>query len=82
MYKITIKIDGMMCTMCEAHICETIRNSFPGAKKVKASRKTKEAEFLSENPIDKTELERVIKETGYTYISSKSEVYIKKGIFG
>lgn len=82
MYKVTIKIDGMMCGMCESHICETIRNAFPGAKKVKASRKLREAEFITDNPIDNSKLEKVIKETGYTYISSQCEVYVKKGIFG
>ena len=46
MKKITVKIDGMMCGMCEAHICDTIRRAFPDAKKVKASRAQKEATFL------------------------------------
>ena len=28
MIKTTLKIDGMMCGMCESHINDTIRNSF------------------------------------------------------
>ena len=32
----TLKIEGMMCSMCEAHICEAIRKAVPEAKKVKA----------------------------------------------
>lgn len=28
MQQITLKIDGMMCGMCESHINESIRNNF------------------------------------------------------
>ena len=51
MKKITVKIDGMMCGMCEAHICDTIRRTLPDAGKVSASRIKGEASFLSENSI-------------------------------
>ena len=37
MIKTTIKIEGMMCGMCEAHVCDAIRKAVPYAKKVKAS---------------------------------------------
>ena len=33
MQQITLKIDGMMCGMCESHINESIRNNF-SVKKV------------------------------------------------
>ena len=46
MLKTTLKIDGMMCSMCEAHIQEVIRKSVPGAKKVSASHSKGEASFL------------------------------------
>jgi cation transport ATPase len=36
MYQITLKIDGMACSMCESHVCDTIRNQFK-VKKVSAS---------------------------------------------
>ena len=32
MVKTTLQIDGMMCGMCEAHICDTIRKAVPKAK--------------------------------------------------
>lgn len=82
MKKITVTIDGMMCGMCEAHICDTIRKAYPDAKKVKASRASGEATFLTGEPIDKERLERAITETGYTFISAKSEPYKKRGLFG
>ena len=38
MQQITLKIDGMMCGMCESHINESIRNNF-SVKKVTSSHK-------------------------------------------
>ena len=29
MVKTTLKIDGMMCGMCESHVNDAIRNAFP-----------------------------------------------------
>lgn len=82
MYRITVKIDGMMCGMCEAHICDTIRRAFPGAKKVTASRKAGEATFISENSVDEDALKRAITDTGYTFVSATTEPYKKRGLFG
>ena len=82
MIKTTVKIDGMMCGMCEAHIGDTIRKAFPDAKKVSASRKTGEATFLTENDIDAKALETAIENTGYKFISCSSEPYKKRGLFG
>ena len=82
MKKITVKIDEMMCGMCEAHICDTIRRTFPDAKKVSASRKSGEAAFLSENDIDEEALKKAITDTGYTFVSVSSEDYKKRGLFG
>ena len=82
MVKTTVKIEGMMCGMCEAHINDTIRKAFPKAKKVSASRKKGEAVFLTENEINAEELRAAIDGTGYKYISCSSEPYKKRGLFG
>ena len=82
MNKVTVKIEGMMCGMCEAHICDTIRKDYPNAKKVKASRTRKEATFLTDEPVDAAKLEKAITDTGYTFLSVKSEAYKKRGLFG
>ena len=82
MNKITVKIDGMMCGMCEAHICDTIRRAFPNAKKVSASRKSGEATFLSDGAPDEEALKKAIADTGYTFVSVSSEEYKKRGLFG
>ncbi len=82
MKKITVKIDGMMCGMCEAHICDTIRRAFPDAKKVSASRKSGEATFLYDGVPDGEALKKAITDTGYTFVSSSSVEYKKRGLFG
>ncbi len=78
----TVKIEGMMCGMCEAHIADTIRTAVPDAKKVTASRKRGEATFISEQTIDPEKLRRAIESTGYTFVSASSEPYVKRGLFG
>ena len=82
MKKITVKIDGMMCGMCEAHICDTIRRAFPDAEKVSASRKSGEATFLYDGSPDEEALKKAIADTGYTFVSVSSEEYKKRGLFG
>ena len=73
MYKITMKIDGMMCGMCEAHINDAIRKAVPGAKKVKSSHKKGESSFLSEEVPDEQVLKETIQETGYKVLSLENE---------
>ena len=81
MIRTVLKIEGMMCGMCEAHICDVIRKTGPTAKKVSASRSKKEATFLSEQEIDSEKLKTAIDETGYTCNGISSEPYEKKGWF-
>ena len=81
MIKTTLKIDGMMCGMCEAHICDAIRNAIPKAKKVAASHTKKEASFLTEEAVDAAFIKSVIDKTGYTCLSAESAPYEKKGLF-
>ena len=50
MYQITLKIDGMACSMCESHVCDTIRNQFK-VKKVSASHAKGEAVIVSETEL-------------------------------
>lgn len=72
MFKNTVKIDGMACGMCEAHISDAIRNAFPGAKKVKASHRKKEAVFLTEMPVDEKSMRDTIEKTGYHFLGMES----------
>ena len=81
MFKTTLKIEGMSCGMCEAHICDTIRKAFPGAKKVSASHGKGRASFLSENKAPEAQLKAAIDATGYTFLSMETAPYEKKGLF-
>ncbi len=81
MNKVTLKIEGMSCSMCEAHINDVIRRTVPGAKKVTASHTKGEASFLSEAAADEALLKDAINATGYTCLSITMEPYKKKGWF-
>ena len=79
MNKVVIKIDGMMCGMCEAHINDTIRKACPAAKKVASSHKKGETTFLLDGEPDAEKLRAAIAETGYEFKEMKAEPYIRKG---
>ncbi len=82
MIRTTIKIEGMMCPMCEAHVCDAIREAVPSAKKVAASRSKKEASFLTEDAVDGKLLKSAVDATGYSCLGVESVPYEKKGLFG
>ena len=75
MFKTTVKVDGMMCGMCEAHVSDAIRKAVPDAKKVKDSRTKKEATFISDEQADPALMEKTIKNIGYDFLGCVSEPY-------
>lgn len=80
MLKITLKIDGMMCGMCESHINDAIRQNFQ-VKKVNSSHTKNETVIIAENDIDENKLRSVISETGYELKGLTSEPYQEKAGF-
>ncbi len=82
MIETTVKIDGMMCGMCEAHVNDVIRRTFQ-VKKVSSSHSKGQTVIESEAPLDETALRKAIADTGYqvTAVSSR-EAEAKKGLFG
>ena len=82
MVKTTLSIEGMMCSMCEVHVCDAIRKAVPSAKKVSASRGKREATFMTEDAVDAEQLKAVINATGYTCLGIELSPYEKKGLFG
>lgn len=78
--KITLEIDGMMCSMCESHINDAIRNAF-SVKKVNSSHTKNQTVIISENAIDEQQIKEAVEKTGYRVLSFKSEPYEKKGLF-
>ena len=80
MYETKVKIDGMMCGMCESHINDVVRNAFP-VKKVTSSHSRGQTVILSETEIPEAELRPVIAKTGYELTSDACAPYEKKGLF-
>ena len=73
-----MKIDGMMCGMCEAHMNEAVRNAI-SVKKVTSSHKTGETTIITDDVPDEAKLREAVGKTGYTLLSITSEPYEKKG---
>ena len=82
MNKVVLKVDGMACNMCEAHVVEAIRKVYSDAQDVKASHTKKETSFLIDGDVSLPELEKAIVDTGYKYVDGKVEAYEKKKLFG
>ena len=80
MVKTVLKIDGMMCGMCEAHMNDLIRKNFK-VKKVTSSAKDGETVIISDAQLDIPWAKKEIKDIGYELISYTSEPYEKKRFF-
>lgn len=82
MVKTTVKVGGMACGMCESHINDVIRKTFPDAKKVSSSHTKGTAVFVTESEVNPEILQNAIEATGYHYLGISSEPYKKHGFFG
>lgn len=83
MIKTILKIDGMMCSMCESHINDTVRSACK-IKSVKSSHSKGTTEIISESPLDENALIEAVGKTGYKVLEIKTEPYEKKrfSLFG
>ena len=80
MFKITLSVEGMACSMCEAHINDTVRKEFR-VKKVTSSHTKKQTVIIAEENIAEQKLRDAIAKMGYEVVSVDSEPYEKKGLF-
>ena len=64
MYKYELKITGMMCSMCEAHVNDVIRKNL-NVKKIKSNYKKKITTFISDELIAEDDIKKLISSTGY-----------------
>ncbi len=79
--KYTLKIDGMMCGMCESHINDAIRNNFK-VKSVKSSHSKGTTVITADEPLDESKIREVIEDTGYDFLGVETEEEKpKKGLF-
>ena len=81
MIETTVRVDGMMCGMCESHVNEAVRKAFPEVKKVASSHTKGQTVIQSEQALDKAKLRDAIDATGYEVKGISSKPYEKKGFF-
>lgn len=77
MIETIVRVDGMMCGMCESHINDAIRQAFP-VKKVTSSHTKGETVILADQAIPKSQLAPVIEKTGYQLTEVNCVPYEKK----
>lgn len=63
-YIYSLTIEGMRCSMCEAHINDVVRKNFK-IKKVKSSHLKKNTTIIALEELDVEKFKEVIKNTGY-----------------
>ena len=80
MIQYTIAVEGMACSMCEAHINDAVRKAFP-VKKVTSSHGKGQTVILTEQDLDEQAVRDAVNATGYTVTSFSKEPYEKKGLF-
>ena len=69
MVQTTLKVDGMMCGMCESHVNEVVRKTVQVEK------------VTSSQPLDIEALKAAIADTGYIVTGAEEKPYEKKGFF-
>ncbi len=80
MWKVTVKVDGMMCGMCESHVNDAVRKAFQ-VKKVTSSHTKGETVIITEEQLGEDDIRKTIDDTGYQVLSVDQEPYEKKGFF-
>lgn len=80
MTKTIVKIEGMMCGMCEKHVTEAIKNAAK-VKKVTSSHENGTSEIISETAPDENILREAVEGAGYKVTAISSEPYEKRGLF-
>ena len=58
MLKYTLKVDGMACGMCEAHVNDAVRKVCQNVKKVTSSHAKGETVILTEQELDEEKLRK------------------------
>lgn len=80
MKEFIIKIDGMMCGMCESHVNDAIRN-VANVKKVTSSHKNGETVIVADDDFDLDKATSSITALGYKVGEITEKPYKKQGFF-
>lgn len=78
---VTLDIEGMHCSMCEAHVLDQIRKVLPTGTKLKANHKKGTVVFVVDDDIDASVVKDAISKEGYKVLSYKEEEYHKTCLF-
>lgn len=81
MIETIVRVDGMMCGMCESHINNAVRSHFQ-VKKVSSSHSKGQTVIRSQEPLDQEQLRQVIDATGYKALDVVSRPVEKRGLLG
>ncbi len=81
MIETIVKVDGMMCGMCEGHINDAIRSHFQ-VRKVSSSHSKGRTVIRSQEALDQAQLRQVIDATGYKVLDVVSRPVEKRGLLG
>ena len=81
MIETIVKVDGMMCGMCEGHINDAIRSHFQ-VKKVSSSHSKGQTVIRSQEALDQAQLRQVIDAPGYKALAVVSRPVEKRGLLG
>ena len=81
MIETIVKVDGMMCGMCEGHINDAIRSHFQ-VKKVSSSHSKGRTVIRSQEALDQAQLRQVIDATGYKALDVVSRPVEKRCLLG
>ena len=77
MNKYVLKIDGMRCGMCEAHVEEAIRKAIK-VKKIKASHIKNNLVVISEEKHSREDFSNILSNLGYKVVSYEESITVKK----
>lgn len=80
MKQVALKIDGMKCGMCEAHINDNVRH-LDGIKKVSSSHIKGTCQIICEDNVSIEDIKGAITKDGYHVLDEESTPYEKKGLF-
>ena len=78
MVETILKVNGMMCGMCESHVNDAVRQAMQ-VRKVTSSHTRGETEIISEDALDEDAVRAAIEKTGYMVTGVRSEPCEKKG---
>ena len=81
MIETIVKVDGMMCGMCEGHINDAIRSHFQ-VRKVSSSHSKGRTVIRSQEALDQAQLRQVIDATGYKALDVVARPVEKRGLLG